>query len=90
MILISRDKDGVGGFGRERPPALPHELAKMRGRDFVKLVREQRERLSVLMPEADTLRIGEEHADLVETVSREYDLRANLQMRTPKTTFEEG
>ena len=87
---IGPDADGAGAFGRERPPVLPHELAKMRARDFVKLAREQRERLSVLMSEADILRIGEEHADSVEAVSREYDLRANLQMCAPKTTFEEG
>ena len=95
--MLSRSMSAISSIASERgsdatpgqplPAALPHQLARMRGREFGKLLREQRKRLLCSFSEDDLVRIEEEQLELREAYRKESVVKRFLDNCGPNTSF---
>jgi 7,8-dihydro-6-hydroxymethylpterin-pyrophosphokinase len=47
LANIVAERDSVNDAAKSMPPVLPHELVKLRGREFANIIVQQKDRLSV-------------------------------------------
>lgn len=90
IASIVAERDSQNDAADAIPPVLPHQLVKLRGREFADIVRLQTERLSSRCSPHEIELIEQECQDLRAAYEREPSLKQVLDQCDSKTTFEQG
>ncbi|KAL4172012.1 hypothetical protein KRP22_007188 [Phytophthora ramorum] len=91
LTSITIDIDGIGATLSDLPAVLPHELVKLRGRQFAAILRPQMERLRFAgwtRQEIDW--IEQDFQDLCGAYARESSLKLALDSHTSKSSFRDA
>jgi hypothetical protein len=91
LASITLDVDDVGSLGSELPAVLPHELVRMRGRQFAAVVRPQTERLRLAGWTTQQIDwIEQDFQDLSGAYYRESPLKLALDACSNKSSFRDA
>ena len=90
IARIVAERDSRNDAAEVMPPALPHQLVKLRGREFSDIVRRHAARLSVHWNAQSIELIEQEFQDLRAAYDREPSLKQALDECDHKTTFVKG
>ena len=90
IASIVCERDSRNDAADFMPPVLPHQLVKLRGREFADVVRLQFDRLSARWSPQHIDIIELEFQDLCSAYEREPALKQVLNQCDEKTTFEQG
>jgi hypothetical protein len=87
LTNIVAERDSVNHAAESMPPALPHQLVKLRGREFADSILQQKDRLSVLQKMEH---IERDFESLRNAYDREPSLKQALDQCSSTTTFDQG
>lgn len=90
LASIAAERDSRNDAADSMPPVLPHQLVKLRGRDFAAIIRSQRDRLSARWGQQSIDIIEQEFEELRAACDREQSLKQVLDQCDSKTTFAQG
>jgi hypothetical protein len=90
LTNIVAERDSVNHAAESMPPVLPHQLVKLRGREFADIILQQKDRLSVVCSLQKMEHIERDFERLLGAYDREPSLKQALDQCSSTTTFDQG
>ena len=90
IATIVAERDSRNDAADFMPPVLPHQLVKLRGREFAAIIRKQTDRLTARWTAQSIEQIEQDFGELGSAYNREPSLKSALDQCNGRTTFEVG
>lgn len=87
---IVAERDSKNGASDQLPPVLPHQLVKLSGKEFSKILQKQKERLQARYGKHKWYEVEKEFQSLKSMHSRDTEIREKLELCTSSTNFKDG
>lgn len=90
ISAVQAERDSTNAPANDLPPVLPHQLIKLRGREFSQIILKHLEHLKAFWMDDDIDRIEREFRELLNAYKYEQALELALSKCDDSTGFEDG